>query len=170
MIPILGLAILYLVTITIVIVSVARRDSLGYYYPFTLGYAISGLMLAICFLLYFFRRSAYRYAVLIFLFLGLTGFASVSVSEIRLNFLNPIFLVVGVIFILLNTKRLQQKLNGSRSAAISVPDAEKIEAFRTRFSGLNDDDLRDILKSERYVEEATIAAQQLIEERTNARS
>lgn len=135
---------------------------------FTLFNYLAFAFVTACISIYFWFRKFYKKAVLITLVVGLTGALNFTVTTYRFNIgsiaLEGISLMIAIIYFILNFSALKAKYVGDEVIELP-PDRENILKFREKYNHLSIQELEEISRDTRFLQEAKIAARQLLEER-----
>lgn len=122
--------------------------------------------------LFFINKNASFYLVLVILVLGLIKVIYIFPVQILFGIMTIEFdvtcLISLVAILLLNRGRIQKKINSFSTTEETKQSsrASKVNTFKQRFSGKNNEELEMIIRNKSLVEEARIAAQEILSDRT----
>lgn len=121
-------------------------------------------------IIYFKFRPYFKYAVLTTVVLGLLGILNYHTFISTLNIvvipLQITSLIIAIIYIALNYERTKNKLFGEYvPEAEQLPDLEKVETFKRKFTNKSTEELTELIGDKRFVKEAKIASTEILNER-----
>ena len=168
LIPIILLGGLCLYTCYEILFVEVEYDGTLYFRKFSITNAIAFLLVLTNLSVYFLARKYFKYSVFATIILGFVGLMNYTPDKVVVNFIipfEPVSLIVGFAYLILNFKRLKTKIPDNRKVNLSnAPDYEKVEEFKFKYRNKTLEELELLVNDKRFVVEAKIAAKDLLEE------
>ncbi len=165
----LVLAIICLWTIYDVLMHPIEIDGTAYKRQFSTANLFAILSVSICIATYFFARRQFKYLSIATVFLGFLGILSFTSTTYTFVFIipfQPLSAGIALMYLGLNYRLVKSRLEGpEENEADKVPDETQIAKFRTKYMHKTVIELQELIEDKRFVKEAKIAAQKLLNER-----
>lgn len=128
------------------------------------------LMTTLDIILFFVKKSWFRYAVIATLIIGILGIIRFTVIKTTFQINSSIELestsiLIAILFALINLKRILPSKTNSHVEITQTK--ENIEELKEKYVNRTSEELRSLIIDHRYKEEAKMAANEILKEREN---
>lgn len=139
-------------------------DGIVYGYTLKIEHWLGLVAVITDFLIYFFKRKYFKYAIIITVVFGLVNLLIFLPFNVSLHFfisVQALSFLIGLVYVFLNYGTIYKK--GIKEA--EQLDTEKVEKLKLKYLEMSNEELLEIYEDKRFTAEAKLAVEKLLEER-----